>query len=268
MKLSQSTNFANTTMVGSVTYRDIGVYGLGIICGFLLFMTPLFRWNWPAIIAYIAFVSIVIGRTPTRRTVLLNLYSILFKKQIRMVVTDFSTNTTIGHGIREVIIDRDLDMPTFKMNDGHYCYVFNVTSGINRWSTDSDYKMQATMLKKLFNVFEGGEQFMIVTKNDQDTGMLQLEKELVNEEDFDAEKNPDYKRMSDTRKLLLHRVATQENGRSVQQYGILKIKKKNLNRCYKALRNSSRLIRPAEHPADVLLSTMGLEAGIEQREED
>ena len=74
--------------------------------------------------------------------------------------------------------------------------------------------------------------------------------------------------MSDTRKLLLHRVATQENGRSVQQYGILKIKKKNLNRCYKALRNSSRLIRPAEHPADVLLSTMGLEAGIEQREED
>ena len=267
MRLSQSTNWSNTTIVGNVTYRDVGAYGISIALGIALFVTPLFKWNWPAMIAYVAFVSIIVGRTPTRRTVLLNLYNILFKKKVRMVVSDLTTNTTIGHGIREVIIDQDIDMPIFKMNDGHYCYVYNITSGINRWSTINDYETQAIMVKKIFKVFEGGEQLFIVTKNDMDTGMLQLRDALAKDSNFDPEKDPDIANMAQTRLTLLERVATQENGRSVQQYAILKIKKKNFNRCFKALQHSCRLIRPASNPIDIMLSAMGLEGGIEQRDE-
>lgn len=265
MKVSQSSNFANTTIVGSVTYRDVGTYGVSIVIGGLLFTTPLFQWNWPAIIAYICFASIIIGRTPTKRTVMLNLYNILLKKQVRMVVSDLTTTNTIGHGIREVEIDPDLQMPIFKMNDGQYAYVFNITSGINRWSRDEDYRSQAVAMKRVFNVFEAGEQFFVVTKNDQDTGMLQLENTLAENQVVDREKDPDLAKMADQRLTLLHRVATQENGRSVQQYGILKIKRRNFNRCYNNLKQACRLIRPAEHPADILLSAMGLEGGVEQK---
>ena len=263
MKLSKSASFANTAIVANVTYRMVGTYGVGILLGGVLFMTPVFRWNWLAMIAYVAFASILIGQTPTRRTVLLNLYAILFKKPIKMVVSDLSTTTTIGHGIREVILDEDTGQPIFKMSDGHFAWVFNITSGINQWSSDQDYHRQAVLVKNLFNVFEGGESLMIITKADADTGMLQLEEALNGEDNFDPNKRPDLARLSAQRKNLLHAVATRENGRSVQQYAVLKIKRKNINRTSKALRRASRIIRPATNPADVLLSAMALEGGVD-----
>lgn len=266
--LSQSSNWSNTTIAGPVTYADVGTYGIAIALGFFLLSTPLFKWNWPAIIAYIAGVSILIGKTPTKRSVVKNIYPILFKKQVRMVVSDLSTTTTIGHGIREVVIDDVLGMPAFKMNDGQYCYVFNITSGINRWSTDVDYVHQAAYMKQVFNNLEAGEQFLIVTKNDRDTDMLRLESELAEESKFDPVANPDLARMAERRLRLLHNVATMENGRSVQQYGILKIKKRSVKKMYDRLRSACRIIRPATNPADILLSAMGFEGGSEIREED
>lgn len=264
VKLSQSSNFANTTMVANITYRDIGTYGISIIIGVLLFMTPLFQWNWLAMLSYVFFASILVGRTPTKRTILLNLYNILLKKKVRMAVTELSTVTTIGHGIKEVIFDRDLGMPAFKMYDGHVCYVFNITSGINRWSDSNAYHEQALGIKKIFNVFEPGEQLFIVTKNDQDTGMLRLEDVLRRRSNFKRENNDDLVAMEERRLQLLHRVATWTDGRSVQQYGILKIKYKNLSRCYKALKNACRIVRPATNPGDIMLSMMGLEGGTEK----
>lgn len=263
MKITRQGSFSNTAIVGNVTYRDVGTYGVSIVVGIAIFMTPIFKWNIPAIIAYVAFASIVVGQTPTKRTILTNLYGLLIKKPIRMVVSNLATLNTLGHGIKEIMFEDDVDVPIFKMNNNQYALVYNITSGLNQWSPDEEYMQQAKAVKSLFNTFEGGESLQIVTKADADTGMLKLEQALTELEDF---KGDDLAKLSGQRKILLHRVATQDVGRSVQQYAILKVKAKNVNRCVKALKKSSRIIRPASHPGDVLLSTMGLEAGTEQND--
>lgn len=261
MKITKQSSFSNTAIVGEVTYRAVGTYGVSIGLGIAIFMTPVFKWNIPAMIAYIALASIVVGQTPTKRTILTNFYGLLVKKPIRMVVSNLATLNTLGHGVKEVIFEDDLDVPAFKMNNNQYALVYNITSGLNQWSPDDEYQRQAKAVKSLFNTFEGGESLMIVTKADADTGMLKLEQALSEMEKYEGD---DLKKLSDHRKLLLHRVATQDVGRSVQQYAVLKVKPKNVNRCVKALKKSSRIIRPATHPGDVLLATMGLEAGTEQ----
>ena len=78
MKITQQSNFGNTPIVANVTYRDVGVYlGSGIV-GILLFLTPLFKFNFIAIIGYLAFVSVLLGKTPTGRSMATNLYGIVF----------------------------------------------------------------------------------------------------------------------------------------------------------------------------------------------
>lgn len=264
MKITRQSTFANTAIAGNVTYRAVGTYGVGIVVGVILFMSPIFKWNIPAMIAYIALASIIVGQTPTKRTVLLNMYGVLFKKPLKMVVSELSTLTTFGHGIRDIIFEPDLDVPAFKMSNGQYALVYTITSGLNQWSSDSEYLMQANSVKTLFNTLEGSESLMIVTKADADTGMLQLEAQLEASEEYEGD---DLDKLSRDRRMLLHRVATQDVGRSVQQYAILRVKPKNVNRCVKALKKCSRIIRPATHPGDVLLATMGLEAGAEQHED-
>ena len=263
MKITRQSSFANTAVVGNVTYRMVGTYGVAIGVGLLLFMTPLFEWNIPAMIAYIALASIVVGQTPTHRTILTNFYGILFKKPVKMVVSDLSTLNTLGHGIKVIIFEDDVDVPIFKMYNNQYALVYNITSGLTQWSPESDYHLQAANVKTLFNTLEGGESLMIVTKSDADTGMLQLEKALVEMEDYEGD---DLKKLSEQRRRNLNNVATKDVGRSVQQYAILKVKAKNVNRCLKVLKKSCRIIRPASNPVDIILSAEGLEAGSEQRD--
>lgn len=263
MKMTRQTTFANTAIVGNITYRDVGTFGITIGIGALLFMTPVFKWNIPAIVAYIAFASIVVGQTPTKRAMLWNLYGLLFKKPVRMVVSNLATTTTLGHGIREVVHEDDLEVPASKTYSGHYLLVYTITSGLNQWSPAEDYQKQATSVKNLLNTFEGGESLTIVTKADADTGMLRLEDALHKEEAGHLD-GDDLQRLADNRRDLLHRVATHDVGRSVQQYAILRVKPKNINRCVKALKKASRILRPATNPGDVLLSTMGFESGTEQ----
>ena len=263
MKITSQSGFSNTAVIGNITYMDVLSYGVSIGLGVLLFMTPVFKWNIPAMIAYIALASIVVGQTPTKRAILMNFVGILFKKPLRMVVTTISTRNTLGHGVKDVVEENDLEAPAFKMMNGQYAMVYNITSGLNQWSPDIEYDRQAKAIKSLFNTLEGGESLMVVTKADADTGMLQLENSLMALEDFEGD---DLQALSDKRRDLLNRVATQDIGRSVQQYAILKVKPKNYNRCIKALTKASRIMRPATHPADILLATMGLEAGTEQVE--
>lgn len=263
MKITRQGSFANTAVVGNVTYRMVGTYGVTIMVGLSLFMTPLFRWNIPAIIAYIAFASIVVGQTPTHRTILTNFYGILFKKPVKTVVSDLSTLNTLGHGIKVITFEDDLEVPVIKMYNNQYALVYNVTSGLTQWSTESDYQEQALRVKTLFNTLEGGESLMIVTKSDADTGMLQLETALSEMEDYEGD---DLKKLSEQRRQNLINVATRDAGRSVQQYAILKVKAKNVNRCLKALKKSCRIIRPASNPVDIILAAEGLEAGAEQRD--
>lgn len=267
MKITRQTSFANTAIVGNITYRMVGTYGVAIAVGILLFRTPVFKWNWAAMIAYIALASIIVGQTPTHRTMLANIYGILLKKPVRMVISDQATLNTMGHGVREVIFEDDLDAPAFKMGNGQYAMVYNVTSGLTQWSDEEDYHRQALRVKNLFNTFEGYESLQLVTKADADTGMLQLEEALAEQEVIGPE-DDDLAEMAKNRRVLLHRVATQDVGRSVQQYAILKCKPRNVNRCLKALRKTARIIRPATNPGDVLLAAMGFEAGTEQHDED
>lgn len=262
MRVTRQSSFANTAIVGNITYRDVGIYAIPLILGgFLFFSIEPFKFNFIAIIAYVALVSIIVGRTPTDRTILKNIYGILFKKPVRMVVSELATENTLGHGVREVLFPDDLDVPAFKMGTGNYALVYNITSGLTQWSDESEYTAQATRVKSLFNVMEGHEGLLIVTKTDADTGMASLEQALSDIEDYSGS---DLEKLAQERRGLLHNVATSKNGRSVQQYAILLVKPKNVKRCVKELQRSSRIIRPATHPGDILLSAMGFEAGADQ----
>lgn len=262
MQVTKQGGFGNTTIIGNVTMRRAGTLALIILVGFGLWRTPLFEYNWFAMIAYIAFSSLCLGQTPTGRNILTNLYGVLFKRNLNMVVSEDMSVTTIGHGIREVILNNpDVDVPIFHMvGTKNYTLVYNVTSGINRWSSEEDKIIQARRVKSLFNIFEGGEGLIIVEKQDNDTGMLKLREILKERESFVGD---DLQKMSDKRSKLLWNTGTSEHGRSIQQYAVLQVKPKNLNRTLKELRKISRIVRPATNPVDVLFAMMGFEGGVE-----
>lgn len=261
MKLAKQSTFGNTAIVGNITYRLALTYLVTFGLGALLWFTPVFKYNWIATFAYLAFASIVIGQTPTQRSVLANLYGIVFKKPINMVVSNQATVNTLGHGIREVSKIPDIDAMTFRLGNGNVALVYNVTSGLNQWSSEEDFASQARGVKSLFNVLEGGEGLMIITKEDSDTGMLRLEAQLNDVENFDG--GDDLEALSAKRKRLLRATATQAVGRSIQQYAVLLVRPKNVNRTTSALKRASRTIRAATYPGDVLLAAMGLEGGVD-----
>lgn len=261
MKLAKQSTFGNTAIFGNITYRLALTYLVTFGLGALLWFTPVFKYNWIATFAYLAFASIVIGQTPTQRSVLANIYGIVFKKPINMVVSNQATVTTLGHGIREVSKVPDIDAMTFRLGNGNVALVYNVTSGLNQWSSEEDFATQARGVKSLFNVLEGGEGLMIITKEDSDTGMLRLEAQLNDVENFDG--GDDLEALSAKRKRLLRATATQAVGRSIQQYAVLLVRPKNVNRTTSALKRASRTIRAATYPGDVLLAAMGLEGGVD-----
>lgn len=262
MQVTKQGGFGNTTIIGNVTMRRASTLVLIILVGFALWQTALFNSNWFAILAYLAFSSLCLGQTPTGRNILTNLYGVLFKRNANMVVSEDMTTTTIGHGIREVVLNNpDIDVPAFHMvGTKHYTLVYNVTSGINRWSSEEDKLIQARRVKSLFNILEGGESLILVEKQDNDTGMLKLRDNLKERENFIGD---DLQKMSDKRSRLLYNTGTSENGRSIQQYAILQVKPKNVNRTIKEIKKVSRITRPATNPVDVLFAMMGFEGGVE-----
>jgi len=262
MFITKQSGFGNTSLFGTITIRHMLTLGLSILIGFLLMRTPLFKMNFFAMGAYIAFVSIILGQTPTGRNVLTNIYGILFKKPVNMLVTEDMTTTTMGHGISEVILDdHDIDAVPFRLaSTRNIALVYSITSGINRWSTEAEKAQEAIGIKNLFNVLEGGESLMIVAKQNNDTGMLQLREDLLKKEDFIGD---DLQRMSDRRAGLLYAAGTSEAGRSIQQYAILIVKPKNVINTTKRLREAARIITPAPNPASILFSVMGYEGGVE-----
>lgn len=260
MKISKQSTFGNTAIIGNITYRLAMTYFVTIGIGCLLLMTPLFKWNWFGMGAYIAFALIVVGQTPTQRSVVSNIYGIVFKKPINMVVSNQATTTTLGHGVREVVKSPDMDVVAFRFSNGNFALVYNVTSGLNQWSSDEQYHDQSIKMKNLFNILEGSEGLMLIVKEDSDTGMLRLESALDTVENFEGD---DLQALSDKRRRLLRATATQAVGRSIQQYAVLLVKSKNVNRTTSALKRASRTIRGASYPGDVLLAAMGLEGGVD-----
>lgn len=266
MHVTKQSGFGNTSLFGAVTIRHMLTLGLSILIGFFLMRTPLFKMNFFAMGAYIAFVSIILGQTPTGRNVMMNIYGVMFKKPVNMLVTEDMTTTTIGHGISEVILDdHDIDVKPFRIaSSRNIALVYNITSGINRWSTEAEKAQEMVGIKNLFNVLEGGESLMIVHKQNNDTGMLQLREDLLEKENFLGD---DLQAMSDRRAGLLHAAGTSEAGRSIQQYAILIVKPKNVINTTKRLRDAARIITPASNPASILFSVMGYEGGVEWTDE-
>lgn len=262
MQVTKQGGFGNTAIIGTITIRMAATLLLTVVLGFVLWQTPLFQANWPAIFAYAAFANIIVGHTPTGRNILTNLYGIVFKKPANMMVTEEMTITTMGHGISEVDYNNpNLDVAAFRMaGTKNYALVYNITSGIGYWSTEDEKVTQARQVKSLFNMLEGGEGLVIVEKQDNDTGMLKLKTHLEAKEQIDSE---DLARMAKKRSQLLYNAGTSQAGVSVQQYAILLVKPKNVNRIVTALKKCSRVTRPATNPADVLFAAMGFEGGSE-----
>lgn len=262
MRVVGQGGFGNTTIIGSVTIRSALLLVGAILLGFFLWKGALFHNNWLAMAGYIVLVNLIIGHTPTGRGLFSNLYGIVFKKPVHMLVTDDMTINTIGHGISEADIQAPgVDAVPFRLTGTkQYALVYNVTSSIGYWSSDDDKIREARLVKSLFNILEGGEGLMIVHKQDNDTGMLNLRDLLKEEETFDP---ADYElsRMAKRRASLLTQAGTSAAGRSIQQYAILFVKPRNVNRTVAALRKATRVIRPAAKPADVLFSCMGYEGG-------
>lgn len=261
MQVTKQGGFGNTAIVGTITIRMAATLVLAVAVGVLLWQTSLFESNWIALIAYAAFANIVLGHTPTGRNLLTNLYGIVFKKPANMLVTEEMTTTTFGHGISNVdVTDPNVDTVPFRLSATKMvALVYNITSGIGYWSTEEEKVTQARNVKSLYNILEGGESLMIVEKQDNDTGMLKLREYLESQEKYEGD---DLAQMAKKRSQLLYNAGTTQAGRSIQQYAILCVKYKNINRTVNALKKTSRITRPATNPGDVVLSVMGFEGGV------
>lgn len=260
MQYVKTGGFGNTMIIASLSIRMAATLAIGILGAVALWQTPIFHANWIALAAYAAFVNLLLGRTPTGRNMLTNIYGIVFKSPANMMVTKDMAVNTIGHGITEAdTISQGLDVIPFKMaGTKNFALVYSVTSGIGYWSSDDDKLDQARAVKNLYNILEGGESLVIVEKQDNDTGMLALHDYISEHEEFEG---GDFEALSQRRKGLLQSAGTVSAGRSIQQYAILLVKPKNVNRTVMALRKCCKTIRPATHPLDVLFACMGMEGG-------
>lgn len=260
MQAVKTGGFGNTMIVGGVTIRMAATLVLGVLGAVALWQTEIFHANWIALAAYAALINLLLGHTPTGRNLLTNIYGIVFKSPANMMVTEDMAINTIGHGITEADpVSQGLDVIPFKMaGTKNFALVYSITSGIGYWSSDDDKLDQARAVKNLYNILEGGESLVIIEKQDNDTGMLALHDYLEENEDFEGD---DLERLSQRRLALLKSAGTMAAGRSIQQYAVLLVKPKNVNRTVMALRKCCKTIRPATNPLDVLLAAMGMEGG-------
>lgn len=260
MQYVKTSGFGNTMIIGSLSIRSAATIILAVVGAVGLWHTEIFHANWIALAAYAVFVNLLLGHTPTGRNMLTNIYGIVFKQPANMMVTKDMAINTIGHGIAEAdTLSQGVDVIPFKMaGTKNFALVYSVTSGIGYWSSDEDKIDQARSLKSLYNILEGGESLVIVEKQDNDTGMLALHDYLQENEEFEGN---DFEALSNRRLGLLKSAGTLAAGRSIQQYAILLVKPKNVNRTVAALRKCCKTIRPATNPLDVLFATMGFEGG-------
>lgn len=260
MQCVKTSGFGNTMIIGSISIRMAATLVIAVLGAVALWQTDLFHANWVAFAAYAALANMLLGHTPTGRNMLTNIYGIVFKRPANMTVTEDMAVNTIGHGIIEAdTVSQGMDVIPFKMaGTKNFALVYSITSGIGYWSSDDDKLDQARAVKSLYNILEGGESLILIEKQDNDTGMLALKNYLEENEQFEGD---DFAAMSKRRMGLLESAGTLEVGRSIQQYAVLLVKPKNVNRTTTALRKCCKTIRPATNPLDVLFAAMGFEGG-------
>lgn len=260
MQCVKTNGFGNAMIVGSVSIRMAVTLILAVVGAVGLWHTEIFHANWIALAAYAALVNLMLGHTPTGRNMLTNIYGIVFKQPANMMVTRDMAVNTIGHGIVEAdMVSQGTDVIPFKMaGTKNFALVYSITSGIGYWSSDEDKIDQARKVKSLYNILEGGESLVLIEKQDNDTGMLALHDYLKENEVYEGS---DFEALSQRRLSLLESAGTLAAGRSIQQYAVLLVKPKNVNRTVTALRKCCKTIRPATNPLDVLFGAMGFEGG-------
>lgn len=260
MQCVKTSGFGNTMIIGSISIRMAATIVIAILGGVALWQTEIFHANWVALAAYAVMANMLLGHTPTGRNMLTNIYGIVFKRPSNMTVTKDMAINTIGHGITEAdTISQGMDVIPFKMaGTKNFALVYSVTSEIGYWSSDEDKLNQARAVKSLYNILEGGESLVIIEKQDNDTGMLALKEYIEENETFEGN---DFAALSKRRKSLLQSAGTLTAGRSIQQYAVLLVKPKNVNRTVTALQKCCKTIRPATNPLDVLFAAMGFEGG-------
>lgn len=260
MECVKTSGFGNTMIIGNISIRAAMTLVIAVLGAVALWQTPIFHANWVALAAYGALANMLLGHTPTGRNMLTNIYGIVFKRPVNMTVTEDMAVNTIGHGITEAdTVSQGMDVIPFKMaGTKNFALVYSITSNIGYWSTDEDKLEQARTVKSLYNILEGGESLFIIEKQDNDTGMLTLKEHLEENESFEG---GDFAAMSKRRRDLLVSAGTMTAGRSIQQYAVLMVKPKNVNRTTTALRKCCKTIRPATNPLDVLFAAMGFEGG-------
>lgn len=260
MQYVKTGGFGNTMIIGAVSIRMAATLIIAVLGAVALWQNPIFHANWIALAAYAALINMLLGHTPTGRNMLTNIYGIVFKRPANMMVTQDMAVNTIGHGIVEAdTISQGVDVVPFKMaGTKNFALVYSITSGIGYWSSDEDKIAQARTVKSLYNILEGGESLVLMEKQDNDTGMLALHDYIKENEKFEGN---DFEALSQRRLGLLQSAGTLAAGRSIQQYAVLLVKPKNVNRTVTALRKCCKTIRPATNPLDVLFAGMGFEGG-------
>lgn len=263
MRCVKTSGFGNTMVVGSISIRMAATVVIGLLGGIALWNTELFHANWIALLAYAAFINLLLGHTPTGRNLLTNIYGIVFKRPANMTVTEDLTIDAIGHGITEAdTLSQGSGVIPFRMaGTKNFILVYAVTSSIGYWSSDEDKIGQARLVKSLYNILEDGEALYIVEKQDNDTGMLALKSHLEEEAKKHQPEGEDFEALAARRIGLLSAAGTKAAARSIQQYAILSVKPKNVNRTVTALKKCCKTIRPAAYPLDVLFACMGFEGG-------
>lgn len=235
-----------------------------IFLGFAIFKSPFFAWNIPALLAYIAFVSILISTTPTQRGVLPRIWSILRNKKRQSIICKDVTLTSIagsGFNIKEVDMDNEGQsgfrfMMMKSRTDGLWYIPLSVSGMANYWTSNADLEAHNMEVKACMNLLDGGEKWYDVNMRDLNVVMIDLAEELRTQTSGDDEID----QLTYQRHINL-RYAGSEAHKTLQQYVVLGLKKKSIGKVIGQLNRVYKLSVP-NYPVDVVLAAMGNGAGL------
>jgi hypothetical protein len=235
-----------------------------VFLGINIFKSPFFAWNIPALLAYIAFVSILISTTPTQRGVLPRIWSILRNKKRQSIICKDVTLTSIsgsGFNIKEVDMDNEGQsgfrfMMMKSRTDGLWYIPLSVSGMANYWTSNQDLEAHNMEVKACMNLLDGGEKWYDVNMRDLNVVMIDLAEELRTQVTGDDELDA----LTYQRHVNLQ-YAGSEAHKTLQQYIVLGLRKKSIGKVIGQLNRVYKLSVP-NYPVDVVLAAMGNGAGL------
>lgn len=240
------------------------LFGLFAAVGILLMQSSIFKWNIPVMIAYIALVSILLGKTPTNRWILTHFYSIVRNKRKQSLITDDLTVNSVrdaGLNLSEVTIDVEgrvrlpIVMARSKI-DGLFYIPLAVSGKVTGWTDDAGIHDELVNLKTVLNLLDGNEKFFPVMSKEVDSGMADLANELTTRESV----SPTIDALT-VQRIGALAIAGSESQRNLQQYVIFALKRNHISVVLNQLIRHFNVSVP-DYPVDILLSGLGFEGGL------